>query len=154
MNISYESESICPKCGLIGRRKIEKRGRRLYVLYTHYGVENRVRDRCYVGPASEYEYIVYYLTTGTKEIKLTGYLEIAYLAIKKYVENYQEKIKQITNAVNEVREMFPEKERERIDSASKEIEEIARKFIRNEIILKLNEFLEKTKKLVEELEKS
>lgn len=118
-------KTICPKCGKIGRKKIEPRGRKLYILYDHYYPTTKERIRCYIGPASDADYLKYALAKTNLEIKSQDILEIVHLLLERYVQEQVEKINCLTTILDELRtEAIRNEEQKQIEDITSNLNEI------------------------------
>lgn len=77
--------NVCPRCGQIGYRYVERRGGRKYVYYAHYDPgSGRVR-KCYVGPADVYDHAEKLHALGLSNIENVDYIALARRAVELYV---------------------------------------------------------------------
>ncbi|MEM4554190.1 MAG: putative integrase [Ignisphaera sp.] len=78
--------SICPRCGSLGYRSVEKRAGRYYVYYIHRdNASGRVR-KCYVGPIEGYNHVEKIHSLNLDNLEDVDYIEVARRAIEFYVD--------------------------------------------------------------------
>ncbi|MEM4976514.1 MAG: hypothetical protein QXT64_04235 [Desulfurococcaceae archaeon] len=77
--------SICPRCGALGYRSVERRGGRYYVYYIHYDPVSKSRRRCYIGPVEGYNHAEHIHMLDLDNLESVDYLKIALNAVNAYV---------------------------------------------------------------------
>ncbi|MEM4535545.1 MAG: putative integrase [Nanopusillaceae archaeon] len=77
---------VCPRCGGVGYRSVEKRAGRYYVYYIHRDPKTGRVRKCYVGPTVVYDYVEKLHALGLSNIEEVDYVAVARRAVELYVD--------------------------------------------------------------------
>ncbi|MEM2863361.1 MAG: hypothetical protein QXW20_07625 [Ignisphaera sp.] len=72
---------VCPRCGLMGTRSVEKRNGRFYVYYVHYVGKSGKLRKCYIGPVEGYRYVEKLHSLALDNLEDVDYIAVALNAL-------------------------------------------------------------------------
>ncbi|MEM1694593.1 MAG: hypothetical protein QW456_10320 [Ignisphaera sp.] len=79
---------MCPRCGLMGTRSVEKRNGRFYVYYVHYDSKSGKLRKCYIGPVEGYRYVEKLHSLALDNLEDVDYIAVALNALNCFVNMF------------------------------------------------------------------